>query len=121
MRKCKIKNRSDFMLLLSRANLKHPNYDLHSSSSTNALLITREIQRSEIQPRVTSCFKNVADRTVGLKIKGGLVAKKKCKTTKQFERTISKSHFVKMYDMGHFYMLGEILNFIQKCVLALEN
>lgn len=77
MRKYKIKNKADFILLQSRANLKHPNYDLHSSSSTNALLITREIQRSEMQPQVTSCFKNIVDRAVGLKIKGSLVAKKK--------------------------------------------
>lgn len=75
--KIKIKNKADFILLQSRANLKHPNYDLRSSSSTNALLITREIQRSEMQPRVTSCFKNIVDRAVGLKIKGSLVAKKK--------------------------------------------
>lgn len=114
--KIKIKNKADFILLQSRANLKHPNYDLRSSSSTNALLITREIQRSEMQPRVTSCFKNIVDRAVGLKIKGSLVAKKKWKTTKQFEKNILKSHFVMMYDMGHFYILGEILNFIQKNV-----
>lgn len=77
MRKYKIKNKADFILLQSRANLKYPNYDLHSSSSTNVLLITREIQRSEMQPRVTSCFKNIVDRAVGLNIKGSLVAKKK--------------------------------------------
>jgi len=70
MRKYKIENKADFILLLSRANLKHPNYDLHSSSNTNALLITREIQRSEMQPWITSCFKNIADRAMGLKIKG---------------------------------------------------
>ena len=77
MRKYKIKNKADFILLQSRANLKYPNYDLHSSSSTNVLLITREIQRSEMQPRVTSCFKNIVDRAVGLNIKGSLVSKKK--------------------------------------------
>lgn len=77
MRKYKIKNKADFILLQSRTNLKYPNYDLHSSSSTNVLLITREIQRSEMQPRVTSCFKNIVDRAVGLNIKGSLVAKKK--------------------------------------------
>lgn len=122
MRKYKIKNKADFILLQSRANLKHPNYDLHSSSSTNALLITREIQRSEMQPRVTSCFKNIVDRAVGLKIKGSLVAKKKWKTTKQFE----KKHFKKSlcHDVWHGTLLHIGWNFkfyTKKCVLALEN
>lgn len=48
MRKREITYRADFILLLSRADLKHPKYDLQSSNSTNDLLITSEIQRSEM-------------------------------------------------------------------------
>lgn len=65
-----------------------------------------------MQPQFTSGLKNIADRSGGIENKDSLVVKRNyVKLPKEPFQKKPLCHEI-WHDVGHFYILGEILNFL---------